>query len=212
MSLRLIPIPKATVAKMTLTIPSGCVKLFKITSLLYWGVFAWNIPNRKLSLICDFRMGNTSHPQAHNEGIQISTYVQWLTVHYNIRCPVLVLLQRTNDSLQIYVDFSMWTYYMYVINIWSIGRSTDVNTQPSISRLCITSCRILRVTVAVQAKKGVPLGPELEFREGAHTMVENYDSCGSKSHHAKNNYKEGLLHGEGHHMQVQQNNMYKMCL
>ena len=42
------------------------------------------------------------------------------------RCPVLVLLQRTNDSLQIYVDFSMWTYF--VINIWSIGWSTDEHT------------------------------------------------------------------------------------
>ena len=59
-------------------------------------------------------------------GIQISTYVQWPTVHYNTRCPVLVLLQRTNDSLQIYVDFSTWTYF--AINIWSIGWSTDEHT------------------------------------------------------------------------------------
>ena len=67
-------------------------------------------------------------------------------------------------------------------------------------------------TAGHKPRKVCPLGPELEFHEGAHTMVENYDSCGSKSHQAKNNYKEGLLHGEGHHKQVQQNNMYKMCL
>ena len=104
----------------------------KITSLLYWGVFVVCMKHPKQTIITNFVTSGWVIwviPKLIMEvGIQISTYVQWPAVHYNTRCPVLVLLQRTNDSLQIYVDFSTWTYF--AINIWSIGWSTDEHSHP----------------------------------------------------------------------------------
>ena len=56
-SVHIAPIPRAIVAKTTLPIPSGSVKLFNITSLLWSGVLECNMPNKRLSLMCSAPAG-----------------------------------------------------------------------------------------------------------------------------------------------------------